>query len=213
MCIVSFYKEALNITIHNQCPKLELLSLVYFCDGTACHVPPIQQIGTDKKMEASFGINSKQQVVQAAFLYKLQKDHLSRLPLEMRRKITEGTDNQLDSSATSTNDTTPNIYLLVACYIGWHEYGFYACLIECANDYTWDENKLWVFYREYRKEICKNCKDKINTWLMNDGTLIKTKLDVSYGSDYKLNIVISEGTRIYNMKKPLQFDLKRLVLS
>jgi hypothetical protein len=212
MYIASFHKEALNINIYNQHPSLELTSPVYFCDGTACHVPPTQEPDTVVVMGASFGIGSKQENVHAAFLYKLQDDY-SGLTLKAQRKIAKRTDNQLNSSAASTNDTTPNTYLLVICYIGWHEYGFYACLIECANDYTWDENKLWLFYREYRKKICKNCKDKINTWLMNDGTLIKTKLDVSYGSDYKLNIVISDGTGIHNMKKPLQFDLERLVLS
>jgi hypothetical protein len=39
MCTVSFDKEALNITIHNQHPSLELTSPVYFSSGTTYSVP------------------------------------------------------------------------------------------------------------------------------------------------------------------------------
>jgi hypothetical protein len=48
---------------------------------------------------------------------------------------------------------------------------------------------------------------------MYDNVTMKTKRDVRYGSDYKLNIVISEGNGKHFMKKPMKIDLKRLVLS
>jgi hypothetical protein len=38
-------------------------------------------------------------------------------------------------------------------------------------------------------------------------------LDVTYGSDYKLDIALSEGTKKYGMKEPMKIDPKRLVLS
>jgi hypothetical protein len=44
---------------------------------------------------------------------------------------------------------------------------------------------------------------------MNDGTLMKTRFDVTYGSDYKLDVIISEGTWRHDTKEPMKFDLKR----
>jgi hypothetical protein len=42
-------------------------------------------------------------------------------------------------------------------------------------------------------------------------TVMEMKFDVTYRSDYKLDIVISEGTGRYDMKEPLKYDLKRFV--
>jgi hypothetical protein len=44
---------------------------------------------------------------------------------------------------------------------------------------------------------------------MYDNVTMKTKRDVRYGSDYKLNIVISEETGKYSMEKPIEIDLER----
>jgi Zn finger protein HypA/HybF involved in hydrogenase expression len=68
MHTVSFVKEALNITIHNQYPSSELISPVYFSTGTTCHVSPSQKTNTGTTMEASFGIVSKQTVFEGATL-------------------------------------------------------------------------------------------------------------------------------------------------
>jgi hypothetical protein len=192
MCTVSFAKETLNITICNLYPDIELTSLVYFSDCTACHVSPDQQIDTDSTMVASFGIGSEQYYFKGALLYKLQRKHSSRV---------------------SIKETAASMYLLVVWDIGWYVYGFYVRLIECTNDFTWDENKLWALHDQYKYEFRKTYKDSIITWLMNDSTLMKTKFDVIYGSDYKLDIIISEGTLKHDTKEPIQFDLKRLVLS
>jgi hypothetical protein len=197
MRTISFDKEALNITIHNQYPDLELTSLVYYCDKTVCHVSPSQQIDASSIMEASFGIVSEHKTVKGALLYKLQ------------RKYAHGTDNQPNSSTVSTVNTATCIYLLVVCDIGRREYGFYVCLIECANDFIWNENELWALHNEYGKKFRKDHKDNIITWLMNDGTLMKTRFDVTYGSDYKLDVIISEGTWRHDTKEPMKFDLKR----
>jgi hypothetical protein len=153
-------------------------------------------------METSFRLGPKQHYPECVLLYKLQ------------RKQTDGTGNQLDSSTASIKDATANTYLLVICDDGWKlvNYGFYVYLIGCTDDFTWDEDKLWIFYKGYKEKFYKNHKDNIITWLMNDGTLLKTKFDITYGSDYKIDIVISEGTGKYDMEEPRKIDPKRLVL-
>jgi hypothetical protein len=203
ICTVSFNKKALNITICNLYPDLELTSSVYFSDCAACHVPPTQQIDTNNTIEASFGVGPEQDCFKGALLYKLQRKHVDRA------------DNQPNSSTVSIEDATTNMYLLVFWNNGWRwiNYGFYVYLIECANDFTWDEDKLWTLCKKYSDKFHKNYKPNTCTWLMNDGALMKTRFDITYGSDYKWDIIISEGVWEYNIEKPIKIDPKRLVLS
>jgi hypothetical protein len=154
-------------------------------------------------MEASFGIDPERGYFQGALLYKLQRKHADRIG------------NQPNSSTVSIKDATTNIYLLLVWNEGWqwNKYGFYVCLMEYASNFIWNEDKLWTFYEKYGDRFRKDYKASICTWLMNDGTLMKTKFDVTYGSDYKLSIVLSKGTWKHSIEEPIQFDPKRLVLS
>jgi hypothetical protein len=71
MLTISFVKEALNITIHNQYPSLELTSPVYFSTGTTCHASPSQKTDIGATVDISFGIDPKQEDFKCALLYKL----------------------------------------------------------------------------------------------------------------------------------------------
>jgi hypothetical protein len=201
MCTVSFYKETLNITIHNLHPDLELTSLVYFNIATACYVPPSQQIDSGNAMSASFGIALNQEDFKGALLYKLQRKYATR------------TDNHPNNNSTvCIENPETNVYLLVV----WNTEAvasFCTCLIECADDFTWDEDKLWALYAEYKYRFNEFCNSDTATWSMHDGAVMKTKFDVTYGSECKLNIVISKSTGKYKMKRPKRADPKRLVLS
>jgi hypothetical protein len=199
MCTVSFDK-ALNITICNQYSGLELISPLYCSMNTTCYVSPSQQADTGNAMKVDFGIDIKQKDVKCALLYKLQ------------RKCTGETNNQTDSIA-SIKHTATNRHLLVVWAVEDSYNRFYACLIEYADDFIWDKDKLWALYREYNDQFCKDYKSDIITWLMHDGTVMKMKLDVTYGSYYKLDIIISEGSWEHDMERPVEIDLKRLVLS
>jgi hypothetical protein len=199
MHTVSFDK-VLNITIFNQYTGLRLTSPVYYSNGTACHMSPNQQTDNGTIMEASFGACLDRKLFKGALLYKLQRKH------------TDRTDNQSNSGIAFTEDTSTNIHLVISWDYRFN-YKFYVCLIECTNDFTLDEDKLWAWYREHIYELHKKYKSKVNTWLIYDGTIMKTKLDITYGLSYKLDIVISEGAEKYNMIEPMKVDPKRLVLS
>jgi hypothetical protein len=200
MCIVSFDK-ALNITIHNQYSGLELTSPVYFSTNTTHYVPPSQQTNTGNIVETSFGIDSKQKDLKFVSLYKLQ------------RKYTTETDNRPDNSTASIESTATNIYLLVAWIARDYDHKFCAYLIEFTDDFAWDEDKLWSLYREYNDQFHMSYEPRIIRWLMNDNAVMKMKLAVSYGLDYKLDIVLSEGVRRDSVKEPMKIDPKRLVLT
>jgi hypothetical protein len=151
-------------------------------------------------MKAIFGIYSKHEDFSGALLYKLKRKH-----------TTEAGD-CLSRSAAHIKNTAANMYLSVAWDIKNSDNIFRVCLIECANDFTWNAAKLQALYRKYNSQIHSECRPSIVTWLMHDNTVMKTKLDVIYGSDYKLNLVLSKGARKGNMKRSIQIDPRRLVL-
>jgi hypothetical protein len=85
-------------------------------------------------------------------------------------------------------------------------------LIEFINNFTWGENKIRALSRKYSYQFPKGCDSGLITWLINGDAVVKTKLKVTYGSDYKLNIIISQGIGKYSMLKPMKIDPKRSVL-
>jgi hypothetical protein len=87
MCTISFDKEALNITIHNQHPNLELTSPIYCNNGTVCLTSPSQQIDAGSATKASFGIVPKQRGSKGALLYKLQRRHANETRDQPNRSI------------------------------------------------------------------------------------------------------------------------------
>jgi hypothetical protein len=200
MCTVSFDKEALNITIHNLHPDLVLMSPVYFSNGATCHVFPSQQTNTGTTMEASFGIIFKQEDFKGALLHKLQRNYSTR------------TNNQSNSCTTFIKHTTTNVYLLIVWDVGDYFHNFYIRLIECDDDFILDEDKLLSLYWKYDYRLHVKYESDLITWLIHRDSVIKTRFSITYGSDYKLNIIIFEGTWIYNTEEPIKIDPKRLVL-
>jgi hypothetical protein len=201
ICVVSFDKEALNITIRNLYPDLELVSPVYLNTGATCRVSSSQKTDIGNTIEANFEISSEQYYFKGALLYKLQKKNAIK------------TGNHLNSSTAFVKDTAKNMYLWVIWDVRIYEPKFFVRLIECTNDFTWDEDRLWALYWKYNYQFRENYKSSISTWLMHDGTVMKTKHVVTYGSNYELDIIISEGTGKYDMERPIDIDPKRLVLS
>jgi hypothetical protein len=200
MHIVSFAKT-LNINIRNLYSNLELISPVYFSDSI-CHVSPSQQTDTSNIMEASFWIDPKHDDFKGALLYKLQRKYANRA------------DGQPNISVSPNEDPATNVYFLVIWNITDISYIFYACLIECTADFTWDEYKLWALYDEYEYKIFfVYHRFNISTWSMSEDAMMKIRLNATHGSDYKLDIIISEGIEEYNMRKPIRIDTKKLLLS
>jgi hypothetical protein len=197
MCTASFDKEALNITIHNLYPDLTLTSPVYCSKNITRHVSPNQQADTNNIVKAIFWIVSMREDFKGALLYKMHRKHANR------------TNNYPNSGI---EDTATNMYLLVAWDFENECDNFAVCLLECTDDFTWNEDKLWALRHQYNEQFLKYYGYLVSTWSVRGDAVIKTELDVTYGSDYKLNIIVSEGARMYVMKEPISVDSKRLVL-
>jgi hypothetical protein len=173
---------------------------IYCSNNAICHVAPSRQTSASNIIEARFGIDPEQYPFNGILIYKLQRKHVNKI------------DNHPNSNTTSIENTKTNVHLLVAWDVGWNYSTFDVFLIECIDDFAWYEDRLHALYTKYKKQDHQGYKPNIITWLTNDGTVIKMKHDITYGSDYKLNIILSEGTEKYNMKIPMQINQKRLVL-
>jgi hypothetical protein len=195
MHTISFDKEALNITIYNLYPGLELTTPVYYSNGTICDVSPSQQTDTGTIIEACFGIGFKQKDFKSALLYRLQRKYVTK------------TDNLSNIFNVFTKDAA--MYLLIICDIQDYDHRFRVCLIECTNGINWDEDMLWALYWEYNNQFNEFCDSNIITWLIHGNAAIETRFDVIYEQEYKLGVVLSEETTKYFMEEPIKIDPKR----
>jgi hypothetical protein len=195
MYTIRFDKEMLNITIFNLYPGSELISPLYFSTGT-CYVSPSQQAGTGSIIDASFRMDYEKEF-NGLLLYKLQRKHTTRTG---------------NISIASINDKARNVYLLVSWDIRDQIHDFHVRLLECDDNFTWDEDKLWSFYKGYDNQFYVDYKSNAIKWLTNDDAVVVTKHKVKYESNYELNILISDGTKNYKVNKPIQIDSRRLVL-
>jgi hypothetical protein len=154
----------LCINICNLYPSLELTSPVYFSNST-CHVSPSQQtyIGT---ASASFGIDSNQKAVKGALLYKLQRKCATRA-------------GKKSSSTAFIENTATNMYLLVVWNVENYVRRLYVCLLECTDDFTWDEDKLWALHHQYNDQFRKDYDYLTNTWLIRGGPGMETRRNMS----------------------------------
>jgi hypothetical protein len=178
-----------------------LESPIYWSKNATCHVSPNQQIDTGDTLKASLKVGFMQEKFKGALLYKLRRKHTTRA------------NNQPNDSTASIENTATNMCLLVAWDVNKHHRMFRVCLIEPTDNSALDEDKLWALYYAYNSKFHQNYLSNTITWLMNDDTVIETKLDVTYGSNYKLAIIISEGIKSYKMERSMKIDPKRLVLS
>jgi hypothetical protein len=199
MCAVSLDRK-LNITIRNQYPNLELSFPIYFSNGTTNYLSLNQQTSISNVMETSFGIDPKQKDLKCVSLYKLQRKHVNII-------------GNWPSSSTAHLKNITDMYLLVAWVAKDYDHKFCVYLIEPTDYYAWDEDKLWALYREYSTKFCMNHASRTITWLMKSGSMMEMRLDVTYGSDYKLDIILSRETKEDDIERSIKIDPKRLVLS
>jgi hypothetical protein len=83
-------------------------------------------------------------------------------------------------------------------------------LIKYEGQYAWSKSTLEEYYQRYASQLCTYTGPIRDTWLMSDGTVLMTELELDFTQrDGILNIVISEGIKDGHTKKPKWINLKR----
>jgi hypothetical protein len=184
------------VTIHNQCPNIELVLPVYFGNGAVCPKLSNQQTDVSTKMNASFEINPVQDELEGALLYKLK-----RCPdIQHTMDISTKEANEVEAKCTQM-------------FIAWKVKGskpfVYVVLVEHAKEFTWDEDKLRKLYNMNHNRLKEYNSIMPDKWLMDDNMVLKTSFEVrGLKGNFELSISISEEKYCYCMK-PLCVDLER----
>jgi hypothetical protein len=168
------------VAIHNRCSNIKLVSPVYFCNGTVYSKLSDQQIDIGTKMNASFEISAAQSKFEGALLFKLQR-HFNDWC-------------NMDALTTETNEREEKcVQLLIAYKVKDSKVILHVALVEHANEFTWDENKLKKLYDKNRSWLNEYNNTMSYSWFMDDNMTLKT----TFGSRdlngaLEINISISE---------------------
>jgi hypothetical protein len=182
------------VTILNRCLNIELVSPVYFGNGTVCPRLSSQQIDIGAKVNASFEINAAYDEFEGALLFKLKRS--------------SGWSNIATLIEVDKKETT-NVHILIAWKLKDSRIFLRVVLVEHTKEFTWNEDKLKKLYD-------KNCgwlKEHDNTisdaWLVDDNMILKTSFRARVlKGNFDLSISVSEEEDSHAIR-PLFVDLKR----
>jgi hypothetical protein len=185
------------ITIFNQCLNVSLVSPVYFGNGVVCPKLSNQPIDIGAKICASFEINATQDEFESALLCKLQRY----------------SDNQynIDTLTAETNENVATyFYMLVAWKVKDAKSFAYVALVEHAKEFTWNEYKLRKSYNKNHSRFKEYDSVIIDTWLMDDNTVLKTTFMVTDSKkNFELSISISEEGKDNYAMRPFRIHLEK----
>jgi hypothetical protein len=192
-------QASIEVDIQNQCSGFGLVSPVYFCDGAACDIPLDQNIASKSSMKTEFSADLSRSTFQGAIMY------------EVRAISTPLNETDADNTMTETSkNASISIQLLVAWKASrYHDPFIFAALLEHESIFTWNERRLrQLLLEEYYNRFKLLNYGEINTWLMQDGTVLKTTMGVMDKGQYKLQIAISEGVKDEYTTTPVYYELR-----
>jgi hypothetical protein len=182
-----------SVTIHNQCPNIELVAPIYFGNGAVCPRLSGQQIDIGTAIKIRFEINPIQDEFEGALLYKLQ-----------RRPDRNGT-----NTFTEANEKT-HVHMLVAWRVRHSKPFVYVVLIKYTKEFIWNEDRLRKLYSKNHNRLKKQVGTTLDTWLIDDNITLKTAFRVKNLKEcFELDISISEKERDDDAMRPLYVNLKR----
>jgi hypothetical protein len=198
--VVSFeFELPAYITIRNQCLNTVLAPPVYFGNGAVCSKLPNQQIGINTGVRIRFEINTIKNKFEGVLLFKLKK-----------RVVSDGQHN-IDTSATEAdkNEAT-HVHMLVIWEVKDAKSFAYVALVEHAEAFTWDKNRLKQLYDKNHGWLKKYNDITLVTWFMNNNMALKTKFNVGdLRGNPELSISISEEKKNNYAMRPFCINLER----
>jgi hypothetical protein len=189
------FQSPTSVIIHNQCLNIELISPVYFGNGTVYHGLSDQQIDINAAIKIRLEINATQDEFEGALLYKLQMNFHN--PHDM------------DVSTTETHVMNYS-YMLVAWKMRDSEPFVHIVLIEYTEKFVWNEDKLKKLYDKSCDRLKKYDDIISDAWIIDDNMTLKTVSKIeNLETNFELNISISEEEKKDHAVRSLCLDLER----
>jgi hypothetical protein len=187
MCTISVEAQpTMKMNIHNQCSGFKLMNQRYFGNGTNWSNELDEEVDVGNITNAN--LTPLLAVFRGAAMYELQRKRVE-------------SDDQLKS-----------IYTLL--FVGWKTEGYkklhvFIQLMEYDKTFRWQNYKLEEYYQRYDNQFSTYTDSIKDIWLMHDGTVLMTKLELDFTlQDGVLNIIISEGVKDEYTKRPVWLDSK-----
>jgi hypothetical protein len=191
---------AMDMTVHNQYPDIELISPVYFCNHDTYNEYSVERADNDATMKISFSFDLDQLLSGI-------------LMCQVRKKGNIKSDYQPSTDVTSTEvaeDASKTMQLLVAWEIERSgESRVYTVLVEHDNELVWDEDKLAQFYDKVNEQFSRHYNVSESTWLVCDNTVLEATYEVVWKVGLELKITISKGVKNKYIKSALWIDSER----
>jgi hypothetical protein len=186
-----------SVIIHNQCLNTELISPIYFGNGTVCPKLSGQQIDINTAMKIRFEICAIQNEFKGALLYKLQRNLHDQC--------------RIDASTTETNrNEAIYVYMFVAWKMKDSKPFICVVLVECTKEFAWNQGRLMKLYDKNHNLFKKYDETISDTWFLGDSMTLKTSFKVrSSEKNFELSVSISEEERDDYAMKPLWINPKR----
>jgi hypothetical protein len=189
---------SIRVEIQNRCSNLELTSPVYFCDNAKCDMPLEKNVDSNNTVKAKFWCNPSQIMFQGGIMY------------EVKATSTPSNETGANDTTTETNENTSiGVQLLVAWKIGRiGDPCLFTILLEHDSSLTWKEKRLRQLIEEHSNRFkVMSGKERI-TWLMLNGTVLKTELSITNRRPYKLITTISKGDKDKYTTNPIPYEPK-----
>jgi hypothetical protein len=161
----------MKVNIHNQCSGFKLTNGGFFSVGTSWSWYPHTSIDTGDTMSVEF--DSFLARFEGVIAYKLQKE------------------------CTKTNEQPEPTHIRL--FIAWKsecykKFCVFIHLVEYNEMTSWYQFTSEEYYQRYTNQLNTYTSPIKDIWLMHDGTVLKTELDLDFTQrDGVLNITISEG--------------------
>jgi hypothetical protein len=180
-------QPTMKLSIHNQCSVFKLINRGYFSNGADWHEKPNEKVNNSILMSAS--LMPFLSTFEGVLAYELQRNY------EKSSELFEST------------------YILF--FVAWKSEGYkkfrmFTHLIEHNEYIDWNEIKLEEYYQRYANRLNTYTRPIKDTWLISDGTVLKTELGLDFTKrDGVLSIIISEGIRDNHIKKSIWISPER----
>jgi hypothetical protein len=123
-------------------------------------------------------------------------------------------DEEVDAGSMTNAILTSYSATFTLLFITWKSEGYKelrACirLIEYDKQVKWDGYKLKEYYKRYANQFSTYTGPIEDTWLMPDGTVLMTRLELDFTQrDGVLNIIIFKGVENEYTRRPVWLDPK-----
>jgi hypothetical protein len=187
----------MNVEIHNRCSVIDLISPSCFSDGAIRYIALEQKVAPGDTMNTAFGINSLRMAFEGALIYRL------------RRKETKS-GRQLNIDVKNIDKSWPNYVQLL---VGWKMRLFndprvYMLLIKHKEKINWTKDRLMQLHKYFRGRLHMYHGADENTWLMEDGSVLKLELDSRRSRECEIKITISEALLEDDTTIPVEIESK-----